>query len=114
MLRRADIVEVAQPRIGFVRAGPMRLALVIQADAANDALETTVIVPLDDRFDPRKRYPFDVVVPAAEIGASRDHVAQVHLLQRVFRARLGDHRGTAGAATMKQVSAALRRLLPTR
>ena len=114
MLRRGDIVEVARPRIGFAQQGPLRLALVIQADAANEALETTVIVPLEDRFDPRELYPFDVVVPAGEIGTSKDHVAQVHLLERVFRQRLGNRRGTASAATMTRVVAALCFLLATR
>jgi len=114
MLRRGDIVELAQPRIGFARADPMRLALVIQADPANDALGTTVIVPLGDAFDARKLYPFDVVVPAAEVGASRDHVAQVHLLQRVFQSRLGARRGAASATTMQHVAAALALLLSVR
>lgn len=114
MLRRGDIVELAQPGIGFARADPTRLGLVIQADPANETLGTTVVVPLDDSLDARRLYPFDVVVTAAEAGASRDHVAQVHLLQRVLQTRLGARRGAASAATMKHLGAALRLLLATR
>jgi mRNA-degrading endonuclease toxin of MazEF toxin-antitoxin module len=114
MLRRGDIVELARPRIGFAREGSMRLGLVIQADPANEALETTVVVPLDHRFDPHEVYPFEVIIPAAEIGAAADHVAQVHLLERVFQRRIGDCRGSASAATMARVGAALALLLAMR
>jgi mRNA-degrading endonuclease toxin of MazEF toxin-antitoxin module len=114
MLRRGDVIEVAQPPIGFAREGPMRIALVVQADPANDALPTTVIVPLDDHFDPRDLHPFDIVMPAKEAGSSRDHVAHAHLLQRVFQDRLGRLRAAAGAATMTRIDAALSLLLGVR
>lgn len=70
-------------RIGFARRNDSQLVLVLQVDQATEVLATAVVAPVEDRFDPDLMLPFDVVIPAREAQAKRDHVVHVHLLKAV-------------------------------
>ena len=112
-LRRGDVMRLSVGRIGFGRnPSGAPLVVVLQADAANALLGSVVVAPVEARFDPDALLPFAVIVERAEIDASRDHVAHVHLLRAIpIDAISTDRVGTIRPATWSIIRRALLLLL---
>jgi mRNA-degrading endonuclease toxin of MazEF toxin-antitoxin module len=110
MSRRGDVYRLTR-RLGF---GPPREAervVVIQVSALNDALRTTVIVPLDAHPELFGRR-LTVRVPAAEAGASVDHVAVATHVRTIAADDLAAGRvGRLLPRTLSELDHVLRRVL---
>ena len=86
MAERGDVLA-SKRRLGFGAGGATERFVVVQADALNEVLETTLAIPLDAAHAYYSDYPGAVLVRAAEIGASRDQVAVVTALGSVDLSR---------------------------
>lgn len=82
MAARGEVV-VAKRRLGFGASGSTERFVVVQSDALNEVLETTLVVPLDAAFAYYAGYPGAVRVTAAEAGTAKEHVAIVTALAAV-------------------------------
>jgi mRNA-degrading endonuclease toxin of MazEF toxin-antitoxin module len=100
---RGDVL-VLKRRLGFGQGGKPERFLVVQADSLNEALETTLVVPLDAAFSYCASYPGAVRIPAREAGAPRDQVAVITALASVDLSRFEDAPTTqVGPVTLARV-----------
>ena len=80
MARRGDVLAVKR-RLGFGSEGRVEHFVVLQADVVQAALDTTIVVPLDDDLPLYEGDPLVVSVSAKEAGTRRGQVALVaHVL----------------------------------
>lgn len=101
------------PRIGFAAdpAQSRQLVVVAQGNALNGVLDSVLVVPLVPAARNAPRFALDVLVPGAEIGLSRDHLAPTHLLRPLALSRLEPGPiGTLSAATLAKLLSAVRRV----
>lgn len=92
MAERGDVLRVKR-RLAFGSERSGERVVVVQADALNSALPTTLVVPLDTDPNAAPR-SLAVRVSAAEAGAEEEHVAipsqlQMTLLDRLAAGRVG-------------------------
>jgi mRNA-degrading endonuclease toxin of MazEF toxin-antitoxin module len=86
---RGDVLALKR-RLGFGKSQLAEHFLVVQADALNDVLETTLVVPLDAAFSYYTDYPGAIRIAAREAGTARDQVAVVTALASVDLTRFED------------------------
>ena len=101
---------ILSPRIGFRTDAQAadQLVVVVQGDALNSALETVLVLPLRSARDGAS--PIDVVVPAAELTTSSDHVTMVHLMRPLALSSLAPgHVARLSRPTLARVLAAVHR-----
>jgi mRNA interferase MazF len=108
-MRRGEIREV-EPARGS-EANKRRPAVIVSNDAANVAAEqlgrgVITVVPVTSNVE--RLYPFQVLLPAAETGLSRDSKAQAEQVRSVAVERIGARLGIVPPQTMARVEDALR------
>jgi len=111
--RQGDVFRAQiAPKIGFgASRDGTQLVVVAQGNALNSVLETIVAVPLVPTAPGARALPLDVLVPAAELGTDRDHLAPVHLLRPIALSRLEPGPvARVSAATAGRLLAAVRRV----
>jgi mRNA-degrading endonuclease toxin of MazEF toxin-antitoxin module len=82
MAQRGEVLAVRR-RLGFGSEGKAEHFVVLQSDVILGALETTVVVPLDDAFAFYAGDPLAVAVSPRESGMRKSQVALVAHLQSV-------------------------------
>ena len=91
------------PPSGPEQAGE-RPAVVLQDDTLNDALVTTILIPLTTNLK-RLALPTTVMLPAGEAGLSKDSVALCHQIQVRGKARLGSRLGELSDERLAEIEA---------
>lgn len=110
-LRRGAIVTVAlDPAVGS-EAAKTRPGVIVSNNHANEvasrvAASTVTIVPLTSNT--KRVFPFQVLLPAATSGLSRDSKAQVEQVRTVSTTRLHRVVGWVPPDVMAEVDDALR------
>ncbi len=93
-----------------VPSGPeqagIRPAIVLQDDALNQDLETSIVIPLTSKTK-RLSIPTTIFFPAGEAGLTRESVALCHQVQVRGAARFLSLLGTLSPGRLAEVQAAL-------
>lgn len=110
-MRRGEIHAVDLDPARGSEAEKRRPAVIVSNDAANLAAErlgrgVITIVPVTSNIE--RLYPFQVLLPAAETGLSRDSKAQAEQVRSVAVERVGARLGVVPPAIMLQIDEALR------
>jgi len=113
-MARGDIVTVDLPvpsdRAGHEQVGP-RPAIIVQTDAADTSLPTTMVVPLTSNLS-ALRFPFTLRVdPSLQNGLTESSVLLVFQLRAIDKRRLGNNIGRLEQCHVRQLEAEMRRLL---
>jgi mRNA interferase MazF len=109
-MKRGEIYLVNLDPVLGSETGKIRPAIVLQNDLANRSSPTVTVVPLTSNLD--RCHPFQVLLPAAETGLSKDSKALCEQIRTVARQRLGSGCiGKLSAARLAQVRTALDRHL---
>ena len=98
------MVDFGDPT-GPEQAG-IRPAIVLQDDALNQDLITSIVIPLTSKTK-RLAIPTTVFFPAGEAGLARDSVALCHQVQVRGRARFLSLIGTVSPSRLTEVRSAL-------
>lgn len=98
------MVDFGDPS-GPEQAG-IRPAIVLQDDALNQNLITSIVIPLTSKTK-RLAIPTTVFFPAGEAGLTRDSVALCHQIQVRGRARFLSLLGTVSPSRLAEVRSAL-------
>jgi mRNA interferase MazF len=110
-MRRGDIVVVSLNPVRGSEASKNRPAVVVSNDAANTTatrLGRGVITVVPVTSNVARVYPFQVLLPAAQTGLSRDSKAHSEQVRSVAVERIGERVGRLPAAIMSQLDEALR------
>jgi mRNA interferase MazF len=110
-MRRGEIREVDLDPVRGSEANRRRPAVIVSNDAANIAAEqlgrgVITVVPVTSNIE--RLYPFQVLLPAAETGLSRDSRAQAEQVRSVAVERIGARLGVVPPRIMARVEDALR------
>lgn len=110
-MRRGDICMVDLDPTRRSEANTTRPAVIVSNDAANDAATrlgrgVVTVVPVTSNI--AHIYPFQVLLPAAVTGLSRDSKAQAEQVRSVAADRIGETIGGVSSEQMDEVDAALR------
>jgi mRNA interferase MazF len=97
------------PPLGPEQAG-VRPAIVIQDDALNQTLTTTIVVPLTTKLR-RLSIPTTLFLPAGEAGLPQDSVALCHQVQVRGKARLISKVGEISPARLSEIQEGVRNAL---
>lgn len=89
------------PPAGPEQAG-IRPAIVLQEDALNQTLSTTIVIPLTTKLR-RLSIPTTLSLSAGEGGLPQDSVALCHQVQVRGKARLLSHLGTLPSERLREV-----------
>lgn len=111
---RGDILIVNLPtpsgNIGHEQLGD-RPAIVVQADATNSNLPTTMIVPVTSNLS-ALRFPHTFLVdPTVQNGLTRPSVVMVFQLRAIDKTRLSNRIGQLEESHLQQLANEIRRLL---
>lgn len=110
-MRRGDIVTVDLEPVLGAEASKRRPAVVVSNDGANataDRLGRGVITIVPVTSNVERVYPFQVLLPAAATGLSRDSKAQAEQVRSIALERIGAPVGLVPPALMRQIDEALR------
>jgi mRNA interferase MazF len=110
-MRRGEIHAVDLDPVRGSEANKRRPAVIVSNDAANHAAArlgrgVITVVPVTSNIE--RLYPFQVLLPAAETGLSRDSKAQAEQVRSVAVERVGARLGAVPRAIMLQIDEALR------
>ena len=110
-MRRGEIHAVDLDPVRGSEANKRRPAVIVSNDAANLAAArlgrgVITIVPVTSNIE--RLYPFQVLLPAADTGLSRDSKAQAEQVRSVAVERVGARLGAVPRAIMLQIDEALR------
>jgi mRNA interferase MazF len=110
-VQRGEIRLVDLAPIRGAEADKTRPAVIVSNDGANAAAErlgrgVVTVVPITSATD--RVYPFQVLLPGAGTGLSRDSKAQAEQVRAVAVERLGARIGTLTPALMAELDEALR------
>ena len=110
-MQRGDIWLVDLDRAGGSEAGKRRPAVIVGNEGANAAAArlgrgVVTVVPVTSNV--ARRYPFQVLLPAAESGIARNSKAQAEQVRSVAVERLRERIGRLPAPLLAQVDEALR------
>jgi mRNA interferase MazF len=103
------VVNFEPTRAG--KANKRRPAVIVSNDGANAAAArlgrgVVTVVPLTSNVD--RLYPFQVLLPADDVGLTRDSKAQAEQVRSVSIDRLGERIGAVPPQRMLEVDDALR------
>lgn len=87
-MKRGEIYLVALDPVLGSETGKTRPAIVLQNELANRSSPTVTVVPLTSKVE--RCHPFQVLLPAAETGLTKDSKALCEQIRTVSRHRLGD------------------------
>jgi len=105
---RGSIVVVGlDSREGAEKKGA-RPCLVVQNDRGNESSNLTIIVPLTDKHNVKRMYPYLVAISANEGGLDIDSVADCGQVTTIDRSYIIQVRKRVSATTMAAVDRALR------
>jgi mRNA interferase MazF len=110
-VRRGDICLVDLDPARGSEASKHRPAVVVSNDIANQTATrldrgVVTVVPVTTNLD--RIYPFQVLLPAAETGLSRDSKAQAEQVRSVAVERMGRRCGVLTPGLVRQLDQALR------
>jgi mRNA interferase MazF len=110
-MRRGDICLVDFEPSRGTEADKRRPAVIVSNDGANRRAEqlgrgVLAVVPLTSRID--RIYTFQVLLPAAATGLTRDSKAQAEQIRAIDFERLGSRLGSVPMALMVEIDEALR------
>jgi mRNA interferase MazF len=106
-MKRGDIFFAALDPTRGSEIQKTRPVVIVSNDAANRASSLVTVLPLTSNV--RTVYPFEVRLPAADTGLSKDGKAMAQQVRTIDKARLGSvRRGVVSPAKMRQVDDALR------
>ena len=107
-MRRGEVYDAAlDPTRDSEQAG-FRPVVVVSRDALHDALPIVIAVPCSTLGPGRRLYPSQVLLRPPEGGLDVDSVALCEQVRALAKSRLARLRGTVSAATLAQISRALR------
>lgn len=111
MIRRGDIVSVDLEPVRGAEASKRRPAVIVSNDGANATATrlgrgVVTVVPVTSNID--RVYPFQVLLPAAETGLSRDSKAQAEQVRSVALERIGLRLGMVPGPRLHELDEALR------
>jgi mRNA interferase MazF len=109
-VRRGDICLVDLDPVRGSKANKHRPAVVVSNDIANQTATrlgrgVLTVVPVTTNID--RIYPFQVLLPAAETGLSRDSKAQAEQVRSVAVERMGRRCGVLTPGLVRQLDQAL-------
>jgi len=110
-MRRGEVRLVAFDPVRGGEANKTRPAVIVSNDSANaiaDRLGRGVVTVLPLTSNTDRVYPFQVLLPAADSGLSRDSKVRAEQVRSVAVERIGRRVGVVPAALMTAVDAALR------
>jgi mRNA interferase MazF len=110
-MRRGDIVAVDLEPVRGAEASKRRPAVIVSNDGANATAErlgrgVVTVIPVTSNVD--RVYPFQVLLPAAATGLSRDSKAQAEQVRSVAVERVGTHLGRVPPILLRELDDALR------
>ncbi len=110
-MRRGDIWLVDFEPYRGSEADKRRPAVIVSNDGANRRAEqlgrgVLAVVPLTSNID--RVYTFQVILPAATTGLTRDSKAQAEQIRAIDVERLGSRVGSVPPALMVEIDEALR------
>ena len=111
MIRRGDIHSVDLDPARGSEANKRRPAVIVSNDAANTTagrLGRGVITVVPVTSNVERVFPFQVLLPAAETGLSRDSKAQAEQIRSIAIDRVGDRMGVVPNAILLDIDEALR------
>jgi mRNA interferase MazF len=113
-MRRGDIYLVDLEPVRGSEANKARPAVLVSNEAANRSVDRArrgvlTVVPVTSNVS--RVYPFQVLLPAAECGLSRDSKAQCEQVRAVAVERVMHRIGAVPVKVMAELDAALRRHL---
>ena len=110
-MRRGDIHLVDLEPARGSEANKRRPAVIVSNDAANATagrLSRGVITVVPVTSSVERVFPFQVLLPAAETGLSRDSKAQAEQIRSIAIDRVGDRMGVVPNAILLDIDEALR------
>ncbi len=110
-MRRGDIYAIDLDPVRGSEAAKRRPAVIVSNDAANATalrLERGVITVVPVTSNVERIYPFQVLLPAARTGLTRDSKAQAEQIRSIAVERVGERLGGVPAAVMVEIDEALR------
>ena len=110
-MRRGDIHLVDLEPARGSEANKRRPAVIVSNDAANATagrLGRGVITVVPVTSNVERVFPFQVLLPAAETGLSRDSKAQAEQIRSIAIDRVGDRMGVVPNAILLDIDEALR------
>ena len=110
-MRRGDIHLVDLEPTRGSEANKRRPAVIVSNDAANATagrLGRGVITVVPVTSNVERVFPFQVLLPAAETGLSRDSKAQAEQIRSIAIDRVGDRMGVVPNAILLDIDEALR------
>jgi len=111
MMRRGDIHTVDLDPGRGSEADKRRPAVIVSNDMANATagrLGRGVIMVIPVTSNVERVYPFQVLLPAAETGLTRDSKAQAEQIRSIAVERVGDRLGVVPSTIMLAIDEALR------
>jgi mRNA interferase MazF len=110
-MRRGEIREVDLEPVRGSEANKRRPAVIVSNDAANVAAQklgrgVVTVVPVTSNVE--RLYPFQVLLPAAETGLTRDSKAQAEQVRSVAVERIGARLGAVPPGLLARLEDALR------
>jgi len=110
-MRRGDIYLVDLEPVRGAESNKRRPAVIVSNDAANHVAQrlgrgVVTVIPVTSNVE--RVYPFQVLLPAAATGLSRDSKAQAEQVRSIAVGRLGDRLGAVPGALMLEIEDALR------
>jgi mRNA interferase MazF len=110
-MRHGDIYFVDLEPVRGAESNKARPAVIVSNDAANQTavrLGRGVITVIPVTSNLGRVYPFQVLLPAAATGLSRDSKAQAEQIRSIAVGRLGDRLGAVPNGLMLDIDDALR------
>ncbi|WP_371097855.1 type II toxin-antitoxin system PemK/MazF family toxin [Streptomyces sanglieri] len=113
-MRRGDIYLVEYEPVRGSEANKARPSVIVSNDGANAVVSRTgrgviTVVPLTSNTS--RVYPFQVLLPAAECGLSKDFKVQCEQVRAMAQERFLRHVGAVPRQRMAEIDTALRRHL---
>ncbi|HUG48071.1 MAG TPA: type II toxin-antitoxin system PemK/MazF family toxin [Candidatus Limnocylindria bacterium] len=110
-MRRGDIYSIDFEPVRGSDSDKRRPAVIVSNDAANITAQrlgrgVITVVPLTTSVE--RIYPFQVLMPASEVGTERDSKAQAEQVRAVSVGRLGARLGIVPSRLMRELDEALR------
>jgi mRNA interferase MazF len=110
-MRRGDIVSVDLEPVRGAESSKQRPAVIVSNDGANATAErlgrgVVTVVPVTSNVE--RVYPFQVLLPAAATGLTRDSKAQAEQVRSVAVERVGSQLGRVPLTLLRELDDALR------
>ena len=110
-MRRGDIYSIDFEPVRGSEAAMRRPAVIVSNDTANMTAQrlgrgVITVVPLTTKVE--RIYPFQVLLPASEVGTERDSKAQAEQVRAVSVGAVGARLGIVPARLMRAIDQALR------